>query len=133
MKAVRSINRFNNGEPLTNRNPGRLREKERQLIHIRPSQRNEFIIENEDDELIQPQRKRVDKFVCKCNRRPQSQLPEGRQEQKWVKDRKERSANVYQRNHYQTETEMGPSISEYDSDEQQDQNCLSQHSTEYQL
>ena len=30
-----------------------------------------------------------------------------------------------------TETEMDPSISEYDRDEQQDQNCLSQYSTEY--
>ena len=28
---------------------------------------------------------------------------------------------------------MGPSISEYDSDEQQDQKCLNQHFTEYQL
>ena len=45
----------------------------------------------------------------------------------------DRSANVYQRNHYQIETEMGPSISEYDSDEQQDQNCLNQHSTAYPL
>ena len=28
---------------------------------------------------------------------------------------------------------MDPWIPEYDSDEQQDQNCLNQHSTEYQL
>ena len=79
-KAVRSINSFNNGELSRNTNPGRLRDKERRLIHIRPSQGNEFIIENEDDELIQTRRKRVDKFVSKCNRRPQPQVPERRQE-----------------------------------------------------
>ena len=61
------------------------------------------------------------------------QLPEGRQEQKWVKGRVDRSPNVYQRNHYQTEGEVGPLISEGDSDEQHDQNYLKQHSTEYQL
>ena len=90
-----------------------------------------MIIENEDDELIQTRRKTVDEFVSKCNRRPQPQLPEGRHEQKWVKDRVDRSANVYQRNHYHTKTEMGSLISEYDSDEQKNQNCLNQHSTEY--
>ena len=36
-------------------------------------------------------------------------------------------------NHYQPEREIDPWIPEYDSDEQQDQNCLNQHSTEYQL
>ena len=79
-----------------------------------------ILLPNEDNELIQTWRKRVDKFVSKCSRRPQAQLPEGRQEQKWVKDRVDRSANIYQRNHYQTEREMGPWIPEYDSDEQQD-------------
>ena len=54
-----------------------------------------FFIENEDDELIQTQRKRVVKFVIECSRRPQPQLPEGTQEQKWVKDRVDRSANLY--------------------------------------
>ena len=132
-KAVRSINSFDIGEPLRNANPGRLRDKESRLIHVRPSQENEFIIENEHDELIQTRRKRVDKFVSKWSRRPQPQLPEGRPEQKWVKDRVDRSANIYQRNRYQTEREMGSWIPEYDSDEQQDQNCLNQHFTEYQL
>ena len=87
-KTVRSINSFNNGEPLRNANPGRLRDKERRLLHIRPSQGKEFIIENEDDELIQTWRKRVDEFVSKCSRRPQPQLPEGRQEQKWSRTKK---------------------------------------------
>ena len=44
-----------------------------------------FFIENEDDELIQTQRKRVVKFVVECSRRPQPQLPEGTQEQKWAR------------------------------------------------
>ena len=44
-----------------------------------------FFIENEDDELIQTQRKRVVKFVIECSRRPQPQLPEGTQEQKWAR------------------------------------------------
>ena len=56
---------------------------------------------------MQTRRKRFDEFVSKCSRRPQSQLTEGRQEQKWVKDRAERSVNIYQSNHYQTEREMG--------------------------
>ena len=61
-KAVRPINSFENAESLRNANLGRLRDdKERRLIHIKPSQGNEFIIENEDDELIQARRKRVDK------------------------------------------------------------------------
>ena len=80
-KAVRSINSFGNGEPLKNANPRRLKDKER-LIHIRPSQGNDFIIESEDDQLIQTWRKRVDEFVSKCSRRPQPQLPGARQEQK---------------------------------------------------
>ena len=33
-KAVRSINNFDNGEPLTNAKPGRLRDQDRRLIHI---------------------------------------------------------------------------------------------------
>ena len=52
---------------------------------------------------------------------------------KKVNDRLDRSSNIYQRIHSQTEIEIGPWIPEYDSDEQQDQNCLNQHSTEYQL
>ena len=59
-KAVRHINSFENAESLRNANLGRLRDKDRRLIHIKPSQENEFIIENEDDELIQARRKRVD-------------------------------------------------------------------------
>ena len=85
-KAVRSINSFINGELLRSENPGRLRDKERKLIHIRPSQGNEFIFQNKDDELIQTWRKRVDEPVSKCSRRLQPQLTEGRQEQKCVKD-----------------------------------------------
>ena len=34
-KAVRSTNNLDNGEPLRNANPGRLRNKERSLIHIK--------------------------------------------------------------------------------------------------
>ena len=132
-KLVTSINNFHNGEPLRNANPVRLRDKERRLRYIKPSQGNEFISEYEDDELIQTQRKRVNEFVRKCNTRSQPQLSEERQEQRWVKGRVDRSANIYQRNHYQSEKEMDPWIPEYDSDEQQDQNFLSQHSTEYQL
>ena len=41
--AVRSINSLNNGGILRNTNPRRLRDKE---VHIRPSQGNQFIIEN---------------------------------------------------------------------------------------
>ena len=37
-----------------------------------------------------------------------------------VKDRVDRSANIYQRNHYQPEREMGPWLLEYDREEQQD-------------
>ena len=117
-KAVRSINSSDNGELLKNANPGRLRDKGRRLIHIKPSQGNEYISENEDDELIQTRRKRIDEFVSKCSRRPQPQLPEGRQEQRWTKNRVDRSSNIYQRNHYQTNREMGPWIPEYDSDVQ---------------
>ena len=123
-KLVTSINNFHNREPLRNANPGRLRGKGRRLIYIKPSQWNEFISENEDDELIQTRRKRVDEFVSKCSRRPQPQLSEGRQEQRWLKDRVDRSTNIYQTNHYQPEREMDPWIPEYDNDEQQDQNCL---------
>ena len=111
-KSVISISNFDNGELLRNANPGRLRNKERRLIHIKPSQGDEFISENEDDELIQTQRKRVDEFVSKCNRRPQPQLSEGRQEQGWAKGRVDRSANIYQRNHYQLEREMDSWIPE---------------------
>ena len=49
-KVVRSINNFDNRKPLRNANPGRLRDKERRLIHIKPSQRNEIISEDEDGE-----------------------------------------------------------------------------------
>ena len=45
----------------------------------------------------------------------------------------DRSAIIYQRNHYQPERDVGPWIPEYGSDEQQNQNCLNQHSTKYQL
>ena len=76
-KDVRSINSFNNGEPLRNANPGRLRDKERRLIHTRPSQGNEFISKNEDDELIQARRKRVDKFVSKCSYRKEDRNRNG--------------------------------------------------------
>ena len=54
-KAVRPIHSFENAESLRNANLGRLRDKERRLIHIKSSQGNE------DDELIQARRKRVDK------------------------------------------------------------------------
>ena len=37
---------------------------------------------------MQPLRKRVNEFVNKCSRRPQPRLPEGRQEQSCVKDRR---------------------------------------------
>ena len=57
-KVLKSINSLDNGKPLRNANPGRLRDKERRLIHIKPSQMNEFISENKDDESIQTQRKR---------------------------------------------------------------------------
>ena len=60
-KSVRSINNFDDIEPLMNANPGRLSDKDRRLTHIdgwQPSQGNEFVSENEDDELIQSQRKR---------------------------------------------------------------------------
>ena len=123
-KTLTSINNFDNGEPLRNANTGRQKDKERRLIYIKPSQGNEFISENEDGELIQTQRKRVDECVSKCSRRPQPQLSEGRQEQRWLKDRVDRSTNIYQTNHYQPEREMDPWIPEYDNDEQQDQNCL---------
>ena len=111
-KSVISISNFDNGELLRNANPGRLRNKERRLIHIKPSQGDEFISENKDDELLQTQRKRVDEFVSKCSRRPQPQLSEGRQEQGWVKGRVDRSANIYQRNHYQPEREIDSWIPE---------------------
>ena len=127
------MNNFENGEPLRNANPGRLRDKERRLIHIKPSQGNEFFSENLDDELIQTRRKRVDEFVSKYSRRPQPQLSEVRQKQRWVEDRVDRSAYIHQRNHYQLEKEMDPWTLEYDGDDQQDQNCLNQHSIEYQL
>ena len=78
------------------------------LKHIKPSQGKEFTCENEYDELTQTWRKRVDKFVSKCSRRPQPQTPERRQEQKWVKDRVDKSANIYQMNLYQADTELGP-------------------------
>ena len=51
-KALRSINNIDNGESLTNGNLGRLRDKEKRLIHIKQSLRNEFIREGENDELI---------------------------------------------------------------------------------
>ena len=57
-KALGAINIGSHGEPLRNANPGRLRDKERRLIHIKPHQRNEFISEGEDDELIQTLRKK---------------------------------------------------------------------------
>ena len=132
-KPVSSINYFDNGELLKNPNPGRLRGNEKMLMHIKQSKRNEFISEDEDDELIQTRRKRVDEFVSKCKRRPQPQLLDRRQVQRWVKDRVDRSSNIHQRNHYQPEREMGPWISEYHKDDQKDQNCLNQHSTEYQF
>ena len=81
-KAITFISNFNNEEPLRNANAGRLRDKEGRLIHIKPSQENEFVSENEDDELIKIRRKRVDEFVSKCSRRPQPQLPEVRLEQR---------------------------------------------------
>ena len=132
-KLVTSIKNFPNREPLRNANPGRLRDKGRRLIYIKPSQGNEFISENEDDELIQTRRKRVDEFVSKCSTRSQPQLSEERQEQRWAKGRVVKSANIYQKNRYQPEKEMDPWLPEYDSDQQQDQDCLSQHSAEYQL
>ena len=49
-KTVKSIHNFDDGKPLRNANPGRLRDKEIRLIHIKPCQGNEFISENEDDE-----------------------------------------------------------------------------------
>ena len=107
-KAVRSINIFDDGEPLRNANQGRLKDKGRKLIHIKPSQGNESISDNEDDELIQIQRTRADEFVSKCSKRPQRQLPIGRQEKRWVKERVDRSANIYQENHCQLEREMDP-------------------------
>ena len=116
-KAVRSINSFGNEEPLKNANPGRLKDKKR-LIYIRPRQGNEFIIENEDDQLIQTWRKRVDEFVSKCSRRPQPTVTRRKTRTKKVNDRLGRSANIYQRIHRQTEREIGPWIPEYDSDEQ---------------
>ena len=88
---------------------------------------------NEDDELIQTRRKRLDKFVSKCNRKPQPQLVEKSQEQKLVKDREDGLANVYERNHYQTETETGSLISDYDNDVYLEQNYLNQYFTEHQL
>ena len=75
-KAVKFINNFDDGESLRNANPGTLRDRERNLIHRKASQGNEFISENEDDELIQTRTKRADEFVSKCSRRPQPQLPE---------------------------------------------------------
>ena len=99
-KSVRSINNFDDIEPLMNANPRRLSDKDRRLTYIdgwQPSQGNEFVSENEDDELIQSQRKRAGEFVSKCSRRPQLKLPEERQEQRWVKDRLDRSCNIYQR------------------------------------
>ena len=57
-KALGSINIGSHGELLRNANPGRLRDKERRLIHIKPHRRNEFISEGEDDELIQTWRKK---------------------------------------------------------------------------
>ena len=50
------------------------------------------------------------------NAEDHKQLPEERQKQKWVKGRMDRSANIDQKNHYQTETALGPGIPEYDSD-----------------
>ena len=41
--AVRSISSFDNGEPLRNTNPGRLRDKDRRLIRVRIS-RSQFAI-----------------------------------------------------------------------------------------
>ena len=93
-KAVRSINSFGNEEPLKNANPGRLKDKKR-LIYIRPRQGNEFIIENEDDQLIQTWRKRVDEFVSKCSRRPQPTVTRRKTRTKKVNDRLGRSANIY--------------------------------------
>ena len=57
-KALRSINIGSHGEPLRNANPGRLRDKDRRLIHIKPDQRNEFISEGEDDKFMQTSRKK---------------------------------------------------------------------------
>ena len=107
---TRSINNIDNGDLLRNVNPERFRDKERRLIHTKPSQSNEFISEHEDDQLIQTWRKRVDGFFSKRSRRPQPRLPKRRQEQRWVKFRVNRSVNIYQRNHYQPEREMGPWI-----------------------
>ena len=86
---------------------------------------------DKDDELIQTWRKRVAEFFSKCSWRSKPQLPEGKQEQRWVKGRVDKSDNIYQKNHYQPEREMGLWIPEFESDEQQDQNCLNQHSTWY--
>ena len=47
-------------------------------MRIKPSQRNEFISKDKDDELIQTWRKIVDESVSKCIRSLQPQLPEGR-------------------------------------------------------
>ena len=74
-KAVIPIKNSDNREPLRITNPGRLKGKGRRLIHIKPSQENELIIEAEDDELIQTWRKRVEEFVSKCSRRSQPQVP----------------------------------------------------------
>ena len=68
-KAVIPIKNSDNTEPLRITNPGGLKGKGRRLIHIKPSQGNELIIEEEDDELIQRRRKRVDEFVSQCSRR----------------------------------------------------------------
>ena len=77
-------------------------------------------------------RKGVNQFVQKCSRRPQPQLPERSQKQRYVKDKVDGSVNIYQRFRHQPKREMGLWISEYKSDYKQDQNFLNQHSTEHQ-
>ena len=89
-KAARLINNIENGESLRNAN-----------------QRNEFISDSEDDQLMQTWRKRADEFFSKCSRRPQPRLLEGRQEQRWIKDRVDRSANIYHKNNYLSERDTG--------------------------